>query len=53
MITITHEIGFAREVADTLVFMDRGTIVECGAPADLIDHARTSRAQEFFRKLLK
>ncbi|MDR8395346.1 amino acid ABC transporter ATP-binding protein [Paraburkholderia sp. USG1] len=53
MIIVTHEIGFAREVADTLVFMDRGAIVESGAPADVIDRAGTLRAQEFFRKLLK
>jgi polar amino acid transport system ATP-binding protein len=53
MIIVTHEIGFAREVADTLVFMDRGAIVERGSPAELIDHARTARAKEFFCKLLK
>ncbi|MDO5034664.1 MAG: amino acid ABC transporter ATP-binding protein [Actinomycetaceae bacterium] len=52
MIVVTHEIGFAREVADHLVFMDDGKIVEEGAPRDVIDNPKHERAQDFFGKVL-
>ncbi|WP_028203942.1 amino acid ABC transporter ATP-binding protein [Paraburkholderia nodosa] len=53
MIVVTHEIGFAREVADTLVFMDQGRIVEHDTPARLIDTPQSERARVFFKRLLK
>jgi polar amino acid transport system ATP-binding protein len=42
MIVVTHEIGFAREAADTVVFMDSGRIVEQGTPAEVLDHPGTN-----------
>ncbi|WP_199831015.1 amino acid ABC transporter ATP-binding protein [Streptomyces sp. NBRC 110028] len=52
MIVVTHEIGFAREVADTVVFMDDGRIVEQGPPADVLDHPRERRTKAFLSKVL-
>ncbi|MEU8777404.1 amino acid ABC transporter ATP-binding protein [Streptomyces sp. NPDC048606] len=52
MIVVTHEIGFAREVADTVVFMDDGTIVEQGPPAAVLDAPRHSRTRAFLSKVL-
>ncbi|MFF4834249.1 amino acid ABC transporter ATP-binding protein [Streptomyces sp. NPDC001315] len=52
MIVVTHEIGFAREVADTVVFMDDGRIVEQGAPGDVLDRPRHERTQAFLSKVL-
>lgn len=52
MAVVTHEIGFAREVADTVVFMDEGVIVEAGSPAEVIDNPRSERTREFFSKVL-
>lgn len=52
MAVVTHEIGFAREVADQVVFMDGGVIVEAGAPADVIDNPQEERTKEFFSKVL-
>jgi polar amino acid transport system ATP-binding protein len=52
MIVVTHEIGFAREVADRVVFMDQGVIVEQGSPAEVIAHPREARTREFFSKVL-
>ncbi|PZR52995.1 ectoine/hydroxyectoine ABC transporter ATP-binding protein EhuA [Xylanimonas oleitrophica] len=52
MIVVTHEIGFAREVADHVVFMDQGVIVEEGAPAQVIDSPREQRTQEFLAHVL-
>lgn len=52
MIVVTHEIGFAREVADTVVFMDNGQIVEQGAPADVLDNPRQERTRAFLSKVL-
>lgn len=52
MIVVTHEIGFAREVADHVVFMDEGRIVEEGAPADVIQNPKHPRAKEFFATVL-
>ena len=47
MILVTHEIGFAREVADRVIFMDGGHIVEQGTPAEVIDHPQVARTQAF------
>ena len=52
MVVVTHEIGFAREVADQVVFMDDGEIVERGAPSEVIDHPQHQRTKEFFGKVL-
>ncbi|MGZ3338397.1 MAG: amino acid ABC transporter permease/ATP-binding protein [Reyranella sp.] len=49
MIVVTHEIRFAREVADRVVFMDEGTIVEQGAPAEVLDYPKEERTQRFLR----
>jgi ABC-type polar amino acid transport system ATPase subunit len=50
MVCVTHEMGFAREVADRVVFMDRGSIVEAGAPAEFFDRPRTARLRQFLGK---
>jgi len=47
MIVVTHELGFAREVADRIVFMDRGEIVEIGSARELLSSPRQKRTQEF------
>lgn len=52
MIVVTHEIGFAREVADTVVFMDDGRIVEQGPPAQVLDDPRHERTRSFLKKVL-
>jgi polar amino acid transport system ATP-binding protein len=52
MCVVTHEIGFAREVATRVVFMDGGYIVEEGAPADVIDRPQNARTRDFLRKVL-
>lgn len=52
MIVVTHEIGFAREVADTVVFMDEGRIVEQGSPGDVLDKPRQTRTRAFLSKVL-
>jgi polar amino acid transport system ATP-binding protein len=52
MIVVTHEMQFAREVGDRLVFMDKGRIVEEGVPADVLDTPREERTQRFLRRTL-
>jgi len=52
MIVVTHEIGFAREVADTVVFMDGGVVVESGAPGQVIDAPQHERTRSFLSKVL-
>ncbi|MFC9223886.1 amino acid ABC transporter ATP-binding protein [Streptomyces hygroscopicus] len=52
MIVVTHEIGFAREVADTVVFMDGGRIVERGTPSEVLDSPRHERTKAFLSKVL-
>ena len=52
MMVVTHEIGFAREVADRVVFMDGGVVVEEGPPAQLLDHPREDRTKSFLGKVL-
>ena len=53
MIVVTHEMGFARDVADQVVFMDRGLIVESGPPGTLFTDPREPRTRAFLRKLLE
>jgi polar amino acid transport system ATP-binding protein len=52
MIVVTHEMGFAREVADTVVFMDDGAVVESGAPADVLSNPSHERTRSFLSKVL-
>jgi polar amino acid transport system ATP-binding protein len=52
MIVVTHELGFAREVADDLVFMDGGRLIEQGPPDQVINHPRTERAKAFLSSVL-
>ena len=52
MIVVTHEIGFAREVGDTLVFMDGGVVVESGAPREVIANPQHQRTRTFLEKVL-
>ncbi|MER7837060.1 amino acid ABC transporter ATP-binding protein [Streptomyces sp. NPDC096040] len=52
LVIVTHEIGFAREVADRIVFIDAGRIVEQGPPAEILDNPRHERTRDFLRKVL-
>jgi polar amino acid transport system ATP-binding protein len=52
MVVVTHEIGFAREVCDTVAFMDGGVIVEEGAPADVLSRPQHERTRSFLSKVL-
>ena len=52
MAVVTHEMGFAREVADRVVFMADGKILEEGAPSELFDHPKDPRLQDFLSKVL-
>ncbi|MCL9667601.1 amino acid ABC transporter ATP-binding protein [Rosenbergiella epipactidis] len=52
MVVVTHEIGFAREVADNIVFMDQGKIVETGTPHSLLDDPQHPRLREFLSSVL-
>jgi polar amino acid transport system ATP-binding protein len=47
LVCVTHEMGFAREVADRILFMDRGTILERGTPQEFFDHPQQARTQKF------
>jgi polar amino acid transport system ATP-binding protein len=52
MIVVTHEMGFAREVADTVYFMDEGVVVESGAPDQVLGNPQEARTREFLSKVL-
>jgi len=52
MIVVTHEMGFAREVADNLVFVDEGVIIEEGKPAEVISNPKHERTKRFMSKIL-
>ena len=52
MIVVTHEMGFAREVADKVVFIDKGLIVEQGTPKQVLDNPQESRTKAFLNKVL-
>ncbi|GHH88882.1 peptide ABC transporter ATP-binding protein [Streptomyces sulfonofaciens] len=52
MLCVTHEMGFARELGDRLVFVDGGVIAEEGRPADVLDRPRNDRTRQFLRKVL-
>ena len=52
MVVVTHEMGFAREVGDRVIFMDGGKIIEQGTPTEIFDHPKNQRLQEFLGKIL-
>ena len=52
MAVVTHEMGFAKEVGTRVMFMDEGRILEQGTPADIFDHPKEARTQEFLSKVL-
>ncbi|EYT51836.1 peptide ABC transporter ATP-binding protein [Leucobacter sp. UCD-THU] len=52
MVLVTHEMGFAREVADRVVFMAEGKVVESGPPTEIFDHPREERTRDFLSKVL-
>jgi polar amino acid transport system ATP-binding protein len=52
MVVVTHEIGFAREVGDNLVFMDGGVVVESGPPREVIANPKSERTRAFLAKVL-
>jgi ABC-type polar amino acid transport system ATPase subunit len=53
MLVVTHEMQFAREVGDHLIFMDHGRIVEQGRPTDVLDRPQEERTQQFLRRTLQ
>jgi ABC-type polar amino acid transport system ATPase subunit len=53
MLCVTHEMGFAREVADRIVFMDQGRIIEQGRPEDFFDHPNSARARSFLDQIIR
>jgi len=52
MLVVTHELGFAKEVADEIIFIDNGVMLESGPPEEVLYNPRTSRAREFLKRLL-
>jgi general L-amino acid transport system ATP-binding protein len=52
MICVTHEMGFARQVADKVIFMDQGEIVEMNSPEEFFGNPRFDRSQEFLSHVL-
>ncbi|MBR5015468.1 MAG: amino acid ABC transporter ATP-binding protein, partial [Clostridia bacterium] len=52
MVVVTHEMGFAREVGDRIIFMDDGVIGEEGTPEEVFDHPKSERLQSFLAKVL-
>ena len=53
MVIVTHEMGFAREVADRIVYIDRGRILEMGTPASIFDAPQEERTREFLSRVLR
>jgi ABC-type polar amino acid transport system ATPase subunit len=53
MVVVSHEMGFAKEVADRVILMDEGKIIEEGTPDRLFDHPREERTRAFLSKVLK
>ena len=53
MVVVTHEMGFARNVADQVLFMDAGVVLEEGPPEDLLEHPKTDRMRLFISKILE
>jgi polar amino acid transport system ATP-binding protein len=53
LVVVTHEMGFAREVASQVVFMDNGRIIESGTPEEIFDHPKSPRLQDFLAKVIR
>ena len=53
MVVVTHEMGFAKEVADRVIFMDKGKIVEEGTPDDIFQNPKSDRLKDFLSSMLK
>ena len=53
MVVVTHEMEFAREVADNVMFMDDGMILECGSPEEIFSNPEYDRTKEFLNSILK
>jgi len=53
MIVVTHEMGFARQVADRVIFMDGGEVVETGTPTEIFSNPRETRTQDFLKSILR
>ena len=53
MIVVTHEMGFAKEVSDRVVFMDKGVIAEEGTPEQIFENPQVDRTKEFLGRVLK
>jgi polar amino acid transport system ATP-binding protein len=53
MILVSHEMAFVREIADRVVMMDKGVVVEEGPPAEILDNPKSARARDFFGKILR
>jgi general L-amino acid transport system ATP-binding protein len=53
MLCVTHEMGFAKTVADRVVFMDQGQIIEQNTPQEFFEHPQTERSQDFLSKILR
>jgi len=51
MVVVTHELGFAREVADRVLFMDRGRVVELNDASSFFNHAREERSRRFLSQM--
>jgi len=51
-VVVTHEMGFAREVGDRVLFMDEGRVLEEGTPRDIFENPQNPRTQDFLRKVL-
>jgi polar amino acid transport system ATP-binding protein len=52
MVVVTHEMGFAREVGDRVIFMDSGKIIEQGTPDQIFNNPQNTRTREFLAKIL-
>jgi polar amino acid transport system ATP-binding protein len=52
MVVVTHEMGFAKEVADRVLFVDKGKVLEEGTPDEIFNHPKDLRLQEFLSKVL-
>ena len=52
MVIVTHEMGFAREVGDRVLFVDGGKILEQGSPEEVFNHPKEKRTQDFLSKVL-
>lgn len=53
MVIVTHEMSFAKEVSDRVVFMDQGVIAEMGSPEDIFEHPKEERTREFLKRFVK